>query len=187
VTAHVYLPGSAQDDGDADLVRRCQAGDLTAFETLVARHQQVFFKVALRMLGNREEAADATQNVFLKLFEHLADYDPSHRFFSWAYRILVNECLNVQRQRRPEEPIVLEMAAVDRPFQTLEAGERRKAIQSALLALPVEQRAVVVLRHFAEMSYEEMSQTLGIPAKTVKSRLHAARTRLMDLLISCRV
>jgi RNA polymerase sigma-70 factor, ECF subfamily len=184
----VYLVSSSSHGGtDEELVARCRAGDLGAFETLVSRYQAVLFKIAARMLGNREEARDATQNTFLKVYENLGSYNPSRRFFSWAYRILTNDCLNVLRSRRPEQPVPLELAAAAVPISSLEAAERRKAIQAALLRLPVEQREVVVLRHFADMSYEEMGSTLGIPAKTVKSRLHAARSRLMELLIDCRV
>lgn len=184
----MYLVSSSSDGGtDEDLVARCQAGDLDAFETLVGRYQAVLFKIAARMLGNREEARDATQNTFLKVYENLGSYDPSRRFFSWAYRILTNDCLNVLRSRRPEEPFPLELPAAAAPLSALEAADRRRAIQAALLTLPVEQREVVVLRHFGEMSYEEVGGTLGIPVKTVKSRLHAARRRLLELLIDCRV
>jgi RNA polymerase sigma-70 factor (ECF subfamily) len=175
------------DADDAAVVARCLGGDVGAFETLVERYHALLFNVALRILGDREEAADATQNTFLKVYEHLGDYDSAHRFFSWTYRILRNDCLNSLRQRRQQEPVPVELPVEDIPVDAVDVRERRRMIQAALLALPVEQREVVVLRHFAEMSYEEMSVALRVPAKTVKSRLHAARGRLVQLLVDQRL
>jgi RNA polymerase sigma-70 factor (ECF subfamily) len=176
----VYL---SQDSDDAALVGRCRAGDERAFEVLVERHQRVLLRVAFRMLGDREDARDATQNAFVKVFRNLDSYDPNHRFFSWAYRILRNECLNVLRGRRATEPVSAELRGAGNPLEVLEAAERHKRVQAALLALPVEQREVVVLRHFAGLAYDEIGVTVGVPAKTVKSRLYAARQRLGELLL----
>ncbi len=173
----------SQDSDDAELVGRCRAGDAKAFDVLVERHQRVLQSVAFRMLGNREDARDATQSTFVKVFEHLDSYDPDYRFFSWVYRILRNECLNMLRQRRPTEPVSAEWPASGSPMEMLEASERHKLVQAALLTLPVDQREVVVLRHFAGLAYEEIGVTLGVPAGTVKSRLYAARQRLGELLL----
>jgi RNA polymerase sigma-70 factor, ECF subfamily len=176
----VYL---SQDADDAAIVGRCRAGDPTAFGILVERHQRVLFNVALRMLGDREDARDATQNAFIKAFEKLETYDPERRFFSWVYRILRNECLNSIRARHPTDPLGSELHAVGSPLAALEAAELQKHVQAALLSLPVEQREVIVLRHFAGMGYEEIAATLGVAAKTVKSRLYSARQRLGELLL----
>lgn len=169
-----------QDTDDPALVRRCLSGDTAAFETLVEEYQRVAFTVALRMLGDYEDARDATQNTFVKAFEKLHSYDPGHRFFSWIYRILVNECLNVRRARRPrgelDELSGQETAAT---CDAAEAAERRRDVRAALLALPVHYREVIVLRHFAQMSYDEIATSLGVPVKTVKSRLHTARGQLV--------
>ena len=169
---------------DSAVIRRCLAGDSAAFEQIVARYQQVLFTVALRMLGNEEDARDAAQNAFLKVFEKLAAYDPRHRFFSWLYRILVNECLNERRRPslvRTTEPLEDDAAQCsDRDL--VEAAERRRAVQRAILTLPEPYREVIVLRHFAALSYEEMSEAIGIPVKTVKSRLYSARQQLAQRL-----
>ena len=93
-----------QDLEDVDLVAKCLGGDLQAFELLMERHERVLFTVALRMLGDREEARDATQNTFLKVYQRLDTFDSSYRFFSWIYKIMLNECLNVLRGRRPAAP-----------------------------------------------------------------------------------
>lgn len=171
-----------QDCDDAALVGRSAAGDAAAFEVLVLRYEGVLFGVALRMLGDYDEARDATQSAFIKAYRKLRSFDPRYRFFSWIYRILLNECLNAQRDRRPHEPIAPELPAEGTPLDLLESTERRRRVQQALLLLPVEYRQVVVLRHFAELSYEDIAATLGIPAKTVKSRLYTARQRLIELL-----
>jgi RNA polymerase sigma-70 factor (ECF subfamily) len=169
---------------DASLVARAVAGDAAAFEDLVTRHHRVLFSVALRMLGERADAHDATQSAFVKAYEGLRSYDPRFRFFSWIYRILVNECLNVRRNRRPVEEVTPELAAVNgTPLDALESVERRKRVQAALQQLPPDYRQVLVLRHFAELSYDDIAEALGVPAKTVKSRLYTARQRMIDLLL----
>jgi RNA polymerase sigma-70 factor (ECF subfamily) len=176
----VYFP-SEQDD--ATLVARTRAGDQSAFEGLVQRYQKVLYTVALRMLGNPEDAKDATQTAFVRAYERLDTFDEQYRFFSWIYRILMNECLNVLRGRRPEDELSPALATVGGPYEAAMSTERRAQIQAALVRLSPDHRAVVVLRHFVGLSYDEMGDALGVPSKTVKSRLHSARQRLGELLL----
>jgi RNA polymerase sigma-70 factor (ECF subfamily) len=177
----VYL---GQDDADAALVSRALDGDTVAFEELVHRYQRVLFTVALRMLGDYDEANDATQNAFIRIYRRLSSYDRTYRFFSWAYRIVVNECLNARRARRVSERLEDDVLADGAgPADSLEAEERRRAVQFAILALPPMYRQVVVLRHFTGLSYEEISDATGVAVKTVKSRLHTARQRLARMLL----
>jgi RNA polymerase sigma-70 factor (ECF subfamily) len=171
------------DQDDAALVRQTLAGQTEAFGALVTRYQKVMFTVAVRMLGNAEDARDATQDAFVKAYQRLASFDSSYRFYSWMYRILVNECLNVTRDRRPEDPLDADAAGSDSPYQDAVASERRDQINLALLQLTPEYRTVVVLRHFAGQSYGEIAEALAIPEKTVKSRLYSARQRLGELLL----
>ena len=176
----VYFDQSADDQ---TAISRCLAGDSAAFEGIVARYQQVLFTVALRMLGDEEEARDAAQNTFVKVFEKLAHYDSRHRFFSWVYRILVNECLNVRRRPAAARTGEIEDDGVHASdVDAVEAAERRAAVKKAILDLPAAYREVIVLRHFAALSYEEMSEAIGIPTKTVKSRLYSARQQLAEQL-----
>lgn len=170
-------------DQDSLLVEQCLAGDAASFRPLVERYQRVLFSVALRMLGDREDAADATQTAFLRAYEKLGSYDARHKFFSWLYRILVNECLNVRRGQRLRVPLDEQIEAPGGPLETLEAAERRRRVQAALLRLSAEQREVVVLRHFADLSYAEIANALSLPEKTVKSRLYAARQQLGQWLL----
>jgi RNA polymerase sigma-70 factor (ECF subfamily) len=175
----VYFQATADETA---LIRRTLDGDASAFETLVTCYQRLAFTVALRMLGNYEDAKDATQSAFVKVYENLDTYDPKYRFFSWMYRILVNECLNVRRGRRQTEPVDDDCPEETNRTDAVEDEERRRDVRTAVLALPLPYREVIVLRHFAVMSYDEMSVALGVPVKTVKSRLYTARQRLAEML-----
>ena len=170
------------NESDGTLVERCLSGETTAFATLVTRYQRGLFNVAVRMLGSYEDARDCTQTAFVKAYEHLDTFDPAQRFFSWIYRILKNECLNTLRARRPSETVSLDWVADERASDSVESLERERAVQTALLGLSPEYREVVVLRYFTDLSYEDIATTLGIPVKTVKSRLYTARQRLGTLL-----
>ena len=159
------------------------AGDADAFATLVTRYQKVMYTVALRMVANTEDAKDITQDAFVKAYRQLATFDPQYRFFSWLYRIQINECLNLLRSRRPFDALGDEVADEGTPFDSTVQTERRAQIAAALERLTPEYRAVVVLRHFAGQSYGEIADALGIPEKTVKSRLYSARQRLGEMLL----
>ena len=170
-------------DADASLVRRCRNGDRAAFEELVVRYQKPVFNVALRLLRDPDDARDVAQTTFLKAFEHLDDYDPNFRFYSWLYRIAINESLTARAARRPVEEVSDDAADESPgPERCVEGAETRQAIEDALMRIKPELQAVVVLRHFMHLSYQDMSQTLQVPEKTVKSRLYSARQLLRELL-----
>ena len=181
----MYLQVGADDEDG--LITRCLAGDSRAFEPLVERYHRPLFRVAVRMLGSREEAQDVTQTVFLKAYQALATCDRQRRFFSWIYRILINECLNALRARRPTQVIEETMASPAPAADPVETVETRRRVRKALLLLPEAQRDVILLRHFAEMRYEQIAAALGVPEKTVKSRLFSARQRLCELLTAEKV
>jgi RNA polymerase sigma-70 factor, ECF subfamily len=174
-----YVSDSIQD---ADCVARCLTGDGGAFELLVVRYQRVLFTVAFRLTGDYEDARDAVQNVFVRAFEKLHTYDPSRPFFSWLYRIAINESLNLRRARRPHEPLAASLGMGHSPADPVERAELSQRVHGALRKLTSDQREVVILRHFAELNYDEIARALGIPQKTVKSRLFSARERLQHLL-----
>jgi len=169
---------AAGDEQDRTLVRRYLAGQREAAGGLVDRYQRRLFNVALRMLGNVEDAEDVTQTVFLKAFLKLRTYDPKYRFFSWVYRMTVNESLNVIKRRK--RTVTLEAAPpVPAPGATPDhATEVQDLLGRALMRLQPDDRAIVVLKHFASFSYEEIAEVLEIPVRTVKSRLFTARDRL---------
>lgn len=177
----------AADEQDRTLVRRYLNGDRDAACGLIDRYERRLFNIALRMLGNVQDAEDVTQTVFGNVFDSLQSYDPKYRFFSWIYRMTVNESLNQLKRRKPmvtlqdDAPIAVGGAGAD---DTLEATDR---VGRALMELKPEDRAVVVLRHFHSLSYGEMADVLKIPEPTVKSRLFTARERLRLALLAQRV
>lgn len=172
------------EDGDGGLVRRCREGDRRAFEGLVIRYERPVYNAALRMLRDAEDARDVTQVVFLKAFEHLGDYDPRYRFYSWIYRIALNESINLLNRRMRVEP-VSEDTIDDEPGpdDVLGREQTARSIEAALMTIRPEYRSVIVLRHLLECGYHDMSVILELPEKTIKSRLYTARQLLKDALL----
>jgi RNA polymerase sigma-70 factor (ECF subfamily) len=126
---------------------------------------------------------DATQNAFVNAYEKLHTFDPSYRFFSWIYRIAVNQALNLVGRRREQSPIGNDEPAADRnPSDVFDSIEVRGQIKQALLELEPHYRTVIVLKHLEGFSYREIGELLEIPEKTVKSRLFTARQRLRAML-----
>ena len=166
---------------DAVWVSRCLQGDSSAFEVLVQRYQRIVFSVAYRLTANQEDARDIAQNAFLRAYERLDSFDTNRKFFSWIYKIAVNESLNYRRAHKPHEPIerALPIAVAGDPVDRLETSDR---IQVALMSLAPEYRELIVLKYFVELSYDEISDVVGIAEKTVKSRLFSARQQLEALL-----
>lgn len=166
-------------DPDARLVRACGNGDRVAFETLLTRYERPIFNVAMRMLRDPDDARDVTQTTFLRVFEKLAQFDFEHRFYSWIYRIAINESINLLNGRLRFAP--LDEDSVDEaagPHEAYGDEQRGARIQAAIMKLSPEHRAVIVLRHFTECNYADIAGILGIPEKTVKSRLFTARQQL---------
>ncbi|MGC4083643.1 MAG: sigma-70 family RNA polymerase sigma factor [Vicinamibacterales bacterium] len=148
-------------EDEAGLVQRCLAGDPSAFEPLVVRYHRPLFNLAARLLGNRDEALDSTQNAFVRAYEHLDTFDTKQRFFSWIYQIVRNECINVLRARRPAAPLPENLIMDGSPADGLEQGQRQAAIQAALMHLTDDLREVILLRHFTELSYRGDLQRNG--------------------------
>jgi len=172
----------ARED-EAELVARSLEGDTRAYGKLIDAHQRVLYNLALRMVNDLEDAKDLTQIVFIKAYENLATFEPGRKFFSWIYRIMVNESLNLIARRRSAEPLDEGMETSERgPDRIAEANEVSGIIQEALTELSQDYRQVILLRHFAQLSHEEMSKLLEIPEKTVKSRLFTARRILGEIL-----
>ena len=146
------------------------------------RYQQRLFNVALRMLRNVQDAEDVTQTVFLNAFRKLGTYDPKYRFFSWIYRMTVNESLNALKRRKPTTTLEDEFDIPAPGAAPDHAAEVEDHVGKALMGLKPDDRVVVVLRHFVSFSYEEIAEVLEIPVQTVKSRLFTARERLRLVL-----
>jgi RNA polymerase sigma-70 factor (ECF subfamily) len=179
-------PRVLEENDDVAIVERCRKGDRAAFGELVVRYQRPVYNAAYWILRKPEDASDVAQTVFLKVVEQLDDYDPRYRFFSWIYRIAVNESLNLLRRNGHEEAIDEDVELPDEasmdPEQQLDAKERAERVRKALLEVSTTDRTVLMLRHFGELSYDEIGHVLDIDAKTVKSRLFDARHRLRGRL-----
>jgi RNA polymerase sigma-70 factor (ECF subfamily) len=179
-------PCTSVDDDDRALVQRYRNADPSAFTELVVRYQRPIFNAAFWITKRSEDASDVAQTTFLRAAERIDDYDPRYKFFSWIYRIAVNEALNRVREHGREdasddETDVYAPDSVD-PAQQLDARQQSQRLHAALMKLSTNDRAVITLRHFAEESYADIAIALDIEEKTVKSRLFDARQRLRHLL-----
>lgn len=174
------------EDVDSGLVGRIRSGEPEAFVALVRKYQRPLYNAAYRVLGNADDATDVVQGVFLKVVERLDTYNAQYKFFSWLYRITVNEAVDVLRRNQHEEPLDedFDWAGPENatPEARLSATQLVDRIQRALMTLKPEDRIVITLRHFSELSYEQIAGVLEISEKTVKSRIYDARQRLAGKL-----
>lgn len=171
-------------DQDAALVQRCLDGDQKAFEVLIDRYQRPIFNLALRFAADKVDAEDIVQTVFVKVYEKLHSFDPKYKFFSWLYKIAVNESINfLNRKKNLEqfnEDVHSVAASEDDSFTDHEISSK---LELALLELKPEYRIVVVLNHFQDLTYREISYILDIHENKVKSRLFSARKKLRSILM----
>ena len=186
------------DSGEAALIARCTAGDEAACAELVAAHQRMVYGLALTLLGNRDDALDLSQEVFLRVFRTLSRFRGQSALRTWIYRIVVNQARNRQRwwrRRRRAEQVSLdeylqkfgEMEARNEtlPDRLLASKETAAKIWQALDRLPFDQRTALILREVEGLRYEEIAYSLDVALGTVKSRLtrarQAVRAELLEL------
>lgn len=175
---------------DAEAIAQIRAGQVEMYRVLVDRHQQAVYNAAYRLLGHKDEAADVSQDAFLRAYRALARFDASRPFAPWVCRIAINLALTrLKRQQQTyslDDDIATEgIRLVDPqpgPAAQLLAAERARQVREAILKLPPEQRVIIELRHFQDQSYEAIAATLNISLANAKSRLFRARRRLRDLL-----
>jgi len=172
-----------EDELDRVAVERCLEGDLDAFGSLIERYQRPVFNTVLHMVGDAEDAREVCQQAFMKAFEHLSSYDRDRKFFSWIYRVAVNESINFLKARKPHESLneTLEHPRAN-PAEHFEELEQWTHLHEAIMKLDPNYKAVVILRHFIHLSYREVADILNLPEKTVKSRLFTARQMLREAL-----
>jgi RNA polymerase sigma-70 factor, ECF subfamily len=167
---------------DADLVSRARAADPDAFAILVRRHERKVYNLAFRMLGKEEDARDAAQDAFLSCYRNLASFRGDAKFSTWLHRIAVNACYDALRKRRGE---VLGIEETPQPPPSPDHGDRTAAsvdVQRALLLVPPEFRAVLVMHDIQDLPYDDIATALEIPLGTVKSRLHRGRIALATIM-----
>jgi RNA polymerase sigma-70 factor, ECF subfamily len=180
---------TATEPDDAELLARHVAGDPHAFGVLVQRHRDRLWAVALRTLGDREEAADALQDAFVSAFRRAESFRGDAAFTTWMHRIVVNACLDRVRRRkaRPAEPLPDDVDRMEELGETLDedpaaAIEQRSAVLRALRTLPEPQRAALVLVDMEGYPVEEAARILGCAVGTIKSRCARGRAKLLPLL-----
>ena len=169
---------------DLELVQQCLLGNQKAFESIVDKYQKPVFNVAYRILNDTYEAEDITQTVFIKAFDNLPKFNQRYKLFSWLYRIAINEALNLQNSHKRNESLNERMVSRERtPEDILFHKQTNQAVNEAINKLKSDYRTVIILKHFQDCSYSQISEILSIPEKTVKSRLFTARQQLKDILI----
>jgi len=169
-------------------IRQAQKGSVAAFENIVKYYSTAIYNLAFRFIYDRDEAHDLAQEVFLRLYVNLREFDATRPFRPWLYRLATNVCINATRgrKRRPrvEDPELLaQRRDDDRAGDPVEAAAVRDdvaAMQQAVAQLPEEYRTVVVLRYLQDMSCEDVAATMDIPVGTVKTWLFRAREMLRD-------
>ena len=181
---------------EAMIVRKVLQGDVNAFEKLVTEYEKAVYAIAQRMTGNAEDAADMTQETFIKAYNSLSSFRGDSKFSVWLYRIANNVCLDFLRSksRRPTvslstedddgEETQLDIADESQsPELLLESSLTRDAVRRGLDSLPPDYKQILLLREIQGLSYEEIAAALGIESGTVKSRIFRARKRLCTFLI----
>ncbi len=181
---------------EAQIVRKVLQGNVDAFEKLVTEYEKSVYAIAMRMTGNPEDAADMTQETFIKAYNSLQAFRGDSKFSVWLFRIASNVCLDFLRSRSRKPTVSLSMEDDEgeetqldiadesqSPELLLERGLTRDAVRRGLDALPPDYRQILLLREIRGLSYEEIAEALQLEAGTVKSRIFRARKRLCTFLL----
>lgn len=202
--SHAASPREDDAPSDQQAIARAQAGDHDAFRVLVERYQDRVYRLALRVLRDEEQARDAVQEAFLKVYRSIRRFEGRSSFYTWLYRLVMNLCVDIRRRDRSDRHVewreelahdvgtaaaggilagasILE-GAEERADQALERAELRERLAAAIAALPEIQRETLILREVDGLSYAEIAEVLEISKGTVMSRLHYARRKLQLLL-----
>lgn len=181
---------------DRELAEKAKKGDQSAFEQLVLDNQNKVYSLALRLTGDREEAADLAQEAFVKAWQGLASFQGESSFSTWVYRLTTNLCIDHLRRQKRREAVEPSVSLDDPdsgwaepadwgqdPQRRLEQAERGRILSRALDRLPEWQRRTLVLRELSGLSYQEIGQALDVDLGTVKSRIARARMNLRKILL----
>ncbi|WP_458407443.1 RNA polymerase sigma factor [Anaerotignum sp.] len=185
---------------ERELIRKAKQGDMLAFEELILKHEKIVYNVALRMMNHSEDAKDISQEVFLKAYRSLANFDERSTFSTWLYRITHNTCIDEMRKRKGKQSYSLEEELEsedgsmqrqiadegDTPEESLLREEQKSEILRALDTLSEEHKAAIILRDVKGLSYEEIAEILELSLGTVKSRISRARNQLKNEILKIR-
>ena len=185
---------------ERELIRKAKQGDMLAFEELILKHEKIVYNVALRMMNHSEDAKDISQEVFLKAYRSLVNFDERSAFSTWLYRITHNTCIDEMRKRKGKQSYSLEEELEneegsmqrqiadegDTPEESLLRQEQKNEILQALDTLSEEHKAAIILRDVKGLSYEEIAEILELSLGTVKSRISRARNQLKIEILKIR-
>ncbi len=167
---------------DAILIKKCKKGDMEAYEELVKKYMKKAYNVALYYTKNPADAWDISQQGFVNAWKGIKRFDTGSPFFPWLYAIIKNEALTRFKKEKKEEEkreSRLPLRSIVSPEENLEREEKVRKLQEALSKLDKEKKEIIYLRHYADMSYKEISEALGLPEGTIMSRLYYARKALL--------
>ncbi len=170
---------------DEDLIKQALKGNKRAWLSLVRRYEKPVFQYGLRMTGNRDDAADLMQDIFVSVFRSLGNYRGEGSFKSWLFRVAHYRCIEFYRKRKPEQALddVPEPVCENTcPEQDLLSDISSRTLLNAMQRLPLAQKAVVELKFFGQFTFDEIAEQTGLSANTIKSRLYSALNRLKDEL-----
>lgn len=189
------------EDTNTNLLQRFQNGDESAFREIVEQHKLSVLNLCYRFVGNKEDAEDIAQDVFIRILKAAPRYKPEASLSTWIYRITVNVCLNFQRRKKILNFFSLnheyesgqtagdrlpELISEDQPDSDLEKQELQQLVQDAIQSLPENQQTVILLHRFEGLSYQEIADVLDTTVSAVESRLHRAKLNLQKKLKSAK-
>ena len=176
-------------DNDTALIMSIKTGDKTALKELVEKHKRTAYRMALGLVGNRDDAFDISQEAFLRVYRSAETFDNSKPFLPWFYTIVANLSRTWLKRRSNRDSKMVDITeseylvvSDDNPEAALIQKEAIQNLRSALRELPFDDREIIVMQHFRGMSYDEISDILNIPKGTVMSRLYYARKKLAQLM-----
>ncbi|HTP79254.1 MAG TPA: sigma-70 family RNA polymerase sigma factor [Bacteroidota bacterium] len=193
-SSFIRVKDARQTEEDFRLIRAIQKGDAFAFEELVRRYQRQVASIIYLTMGSREEVDDLSQEVFIRVHKSLPRFEFDSSFFSWLYRITVNLCIDTIRKKKVKRILSLDFLAegsIEKEQggrETTQASdhvlgeEKKKIILDSLQKLSVDHRQIIILREYEDLTYKEISKSLGISIQAVKSRLFRAREELRVML-----
>mgnify|MGYP003373663302 CR=1 FL=1 len=179
-------PDDDRNDEDDETLRRARAGDRTAYSALVRRHQRAVHRHLLRMVGVPDDAMELTQEVFVRAWQALPQWEPTAQLRTWLFRIASNAALDLLRRRKTVEFVPLDDSVFEvahpaaGPERQAQATQELRRLEAALARLTPEHREILLLREIEDLSYEELASALSLTVGTVKSRLARARAALIE-------
>ncbi len=178
------------NEQDIEIVNKCLSGDGDSFEKLVTKYKKKIYNIAYRYTGNSEDALDVTQEVFIKAYNSLKQYDPKYKFSSWILKITTNYCLDLKKKKKlttVELNIDLDNNETSTSAEDIYIHkENKELIANSINSLPDEYKILIILFHNQNHSYQEISEMLQLPLTKVKNRLYRARNMLKDALKNTR-